>query len=128
MLVPTCVIVSLTDVDTVDCASSQTVKEGSKISLRCSAKTDALSRPNIRWEKDGMPLNGSASGVLISQNGSESVLTIEGSNRWYAGKYKCVAVNNNSKAEDACPEALVVVDCKYSAQVESSSVGMGRRL
>ena len=128
MLVLTCVIVWLTDVQTVDCSSNQTVEEGSKISLRCSAKTDAFSRPKIRWEKDGKPLNGSASGVVISENGSVSELTIEGSNRWSAGMYKCVAMNNNTGAEEACPESRVVVDCKYSAKVESNSVRIGRRL
>ena len=111
--------------NTVDCASNQTVAEGSNITLQCSAKTDALSSPTISWAKDGKTLNGSTSGVAISGNGSYSVLTILGSNRGHAGLYKCVAKNNNTGATEACPEARVIVDCKYSVQVEGSSVGMG---
>ena len=110
------------------CPSNQTVAEGSDIILRCSAKTDAGSNPIISWEKDGKTLKLTDAGVYFRRIGSVHLLTIYYSNRWHAGKYKCVARNNNTGAEEACPEARVVVDCKYSMQMESSSVGMGRGL
>ena len=102
----------LTDVETVDCVANKTVPEGSNVTLRCSARTDADSRAVISWEKDGKALNGSAAGVVISGSANASVLTIVGSKRWHAGLYKCVAKNNNSGVTKACPEARVIVQCK----------------
>ena len=102
----------------MDCASNKTVAEGSNVTLRCSARTDASSSAVISWEKDGKALNGSTAGVVITTIGNVSQLTIVGSERWHAGLYKCVAMNNNTGAKEACPEAHVVVDCKYSGEVE----------
>ena len=102
----------LTDVDTVSCAANTTVREGANVTLQCSARTDARSSAVISWQKEGIALNGSTAGVVISGSESPSQLTILGSKRMHAGLYKCVAMNNNSGVKEECPDAHVTVQCK----------------
>ena len=105
-------MLSLAVVETVECASSQTVLEGGTITLNCSARTDASSSATIVWKKDGKELNASSARVHISGSGSPSQLIISDAKREDAGLYQCVARNNISGAMEACPEARVIVHCK----------------
>ena len=69
--------------------------EGERLTLTCRANEDTK---EIRWTKDGVPVNSRAN---ISRIGNNSTLVIENVLTSDSGKYSCMAVNKAGSASSS---------------------------